>query len=133
MHDAFEVIAAEKVKKEAVNRSFKVRQSVMALVQSKRHSSVGSQVRGSVTSTKSREGTLALKSRQEEKLNNLEEKYARVLARQEQLQNPYYFTELRNALKNDQKQLAEAKKFSKQLGLDNQAIETEMVRMQKNL
>ena len=59
----------------------------------------------------------------------MEEKYAKVLARQEKLQNPFYFQELRAGLKQDERDLEDAKKFFKQLKLDNQGIETEMTRI----
>ena len=49
----------------------------------------------------------------------MEEKYAKVLARQEKLQNPFYFQELRAGLKQDERDLEDAKKFFKQLKLDN--------------
>ena len=39
MHEAFMVIANEKFKKDATNRNINQRQSVIALVQSKRYSS----------------------------------------------------------------------------------------------
>ena len=39
MHEAFSVIAMEKVKKDAMSQSVSQRQSVMALVQHKRQSS----------------------------------------------------------------------------------------------
>ena len=62
---------------------------------------------------------VAFKSKQEEKLSKLEAKYAKVVARQEQLRNPFYFQELSAALKQDQRDLADAKKFNKQLRTDN--------------
>ena len=122
MHEAFRIVANEKVKKEMMSQSISQRQSVLALVQSKRNSSMVSSSRKSIMSTGSRATTgadFALKSRQEEKLSQLEVKYAKLLARQDQLQNPFYFQELRGALKQDERDLAEAKKFNKQLKLDN--------------
>ena len=53
MHEAFQIIATEKVKKDAMNMSINQRQSVMALVQSKRVNSVGTAHRKSVISNHS--------------------------------------------------------------------------------
>lgn len=107
---------------------------MIALVQSKRHSSVAGS-RRSVISGKSGQTTaiVGFKTKQQEKLVKLEEKYAKVLARQEKLHNPFYFQELRAGFKQDERELEEAKKFHKQLKLDNQGIETEMTRIQRDL
>ena len=95
MHEAFSVIAMEKVKKDAISQSISQRQSVMALVQHKRQSSQVLANRKSIISQGSGvrpAGTdVAFKSKQEEKLSKLEAKYAKVVARQEQLRNPFYF------------------------------------------
>ena len=93
MHEAFSIIANEKVKKDAQNMSFNQRQSVMALVQSKRGASVVTASRKSVISQNSqkRGGDFGFKTKQEEKLSKLEAKYLKMIARQEQLQNPFYF------------------------------------------
>ena len=40
MYEAFQIVAQEKVKKDSLNQSFAARQSIMALVQSKRNSNV---------------------------------------------------------------------------------------------
>jgi len=60
---------------------------------------VGSSRRSIISGLSSGGTGFGLKSKQEEKLNKLEEKYAKVLARQDQLQNPFYFQELRAGLK----------------------------------
>lgn len=68
----------------------------MALVQSKRHSSVGiGGRRESTVTTRTGGGDFGTKTRQAEKLSKLEAKYSKVVIRQEQLQNPFYFQELR--------------------------------------
>ena len=129
VQDALQIMANERIKKDALNQSLSQRQSVIALVQSKRHIGLatGRKSITSINSTRSaanEKGGAVFKSKQEAKLGQLEAKYAKVLQRQEQLQNPFYFQELRAALKQDEQDLKDAKKFHKQLELDNQAIET---------
>ena len=86
VQDALQIMSNEKVKKDAQSMSMSQRQSVIALVQSKRQ--FGSIATGrksiisqSSTRTKSKEkpGGGVFKSKQEAKLGQLEAKYAKVL------------------------------------------------------
>lgn len=79
MYEAFQIVAGEIVKKDALNQSMNQRQTIMALVQSKRHSSVG--ISGRKESTVTRTGDFGAKTRQTEKLSQLEAKYSKVVAR----------------------------------------------------
>ena len=74
MHEAFQIVAQEKVKKESLNQSFAARRSIKNLVQSKRMS----EVNDSKVLVLSKPVDFTIKSKQEGMLVKLEAKYAKL-------------------------------------------------------